>query len=55
MVEALGCYALMATVSQQNRPPQSGINRAMICEGFGCALGALMGVGTGNFKNLFVI
>ncbi|CAI4225929.1 unnamed protein product [Auanema sp. JU1783] len=47
MMESIGDYEMCAKISHQRHPPVSSINRAIICEGVGAVLAAIMGVGTG--------
>ncbi|PAV78906.1 hypothetical protein WR25_01899 [Diploscapter pachys] len=46
IVESVGDYGILAKVAMQRHPPQSSVNRAMMAEGFGSLLSAVMGVGT---------
>ncbi|RCN27463.1 hypothetical protein ANCCAN_26801 [Ancylostoma caninum] len=46
-MESIGDYQTCARVSHQRHPPSSSVNRAIIFEGIGSALAAVMGLGTG--------
>ncbi|VDO87977.1 unnamed protein product [Heligmosomoides polygyrus] len=47
VIENIGSYDLLARVSQQRSPPKNAVNRAIMIEGFGSMLAAVMGVSTG--------
>ncbi|VDL75001.1 unnamed protein product [Nippostrongylus brasiliensis] len=47
IMESLGDYQTCARVSHQSTPPSSSVNRAIIFEGVGSAIAAMMGLGTG--------
>ncbi|RCN50215.1 putative ATP synthase F0, A subunit [Ancylostoma caninum] len=47
IMESIGDYQTCARVSHQRHPPSSSVNRAIIFEGIGSALAAVMGLGTG--------
>uniref|UniRef100_A0A915BL48 C-type lectin domain-containing protein n=1 Tax=Parascaris univalens TaxID=6257 RepID=A0A915BL48_PARUN len=47
VIETLGSYATIARVSQEPTAPSSTVNRAILIEGVGCCLAALMGISVG--------
>ncbi|EPB73497.1 putative permease [Ancylostoma ceylanicum] len=47
VIENIGSYDLLARVSQQRAPPKNAVNRAIMVEGLGSMLAAVMGVSTG--------
>uniref|UniRef100_A0A9J2Q431 Solute carrier family 23 member 2 n=1 Tax=Ascaris lumbricoides TaxID=6252 RepID=A0A9J2Q431_ASCLU len=47
VIETLGSYATIARVSQEPTAPSSTVNRAILIEGIGCCLAALMGISVG--------
>ncbi|KHJ82073.1 hypothetical protein OESDEN_18235 [Oesophagostomum dentatum] len=47
IMEGIGDYKSCARVSHQRTPPSSSVNRAVIVEGIGSVLAALVGIGSG--------
>ncbi|KAL6739636.1 hypothetical protein Aduo_013068 [Ancylostoma duodenale] len=47
VIENIGSYDLLARVSQHRAPPKNAVNRAIMVEGLGSMLAAVMGVSTG--------
>ncbi|KAK6748106.1 hypothetical protein RB195_000995 [Necator americanus] len=47
LMESIGDYQTCARISHQRHPPSSSVNRAIIFEGIGSILAAVMGLGTG--------
>ncbi|WKY05032.1 hypothetical protein Q1695_005777 [Nippostrongylus brasiliensis] len=47
VIENIGSYDLLARVSEQRAPPKNAVNRAIMTEGLGSMLAAVMGVSTG--------
>uniref|UniRef100_A0A0N4ZYS4 Sulfate_transp domain-containing protein n=1 Tax=Parastrongyloides trichosuri TaxID=131310 RepID=A0A0N4ZYS4_PARTI len=47
MIESVGSYKIVATISEESPPTSRIINRAIIMEGLGCFIAGGMGVGVG--------
>lgn len=46
-MESIGDYAICAQISEERHPPLASTNRAILCEGIGATIAAVMGVGVG--------
>lgn len=47
MIESIGSYKIVATISEESPPTSRIINRSIIMEGLGCFIGGIMGIGVG--------